>query len=130
MANRKTRLISSTCLLGLELLVSSCAADGGFASKSKPLDKEATRLAICQGAQKVDIAFWAISAASPGTIPSKVMDVEGGIIADAGFQPGKPDAASPGSICAKVYVGDLDVAINTAILATANISTIIRAWNK
>lgn len=130
MANRKTRLISWTCLLGLGLLVSSCAVDGGLAFKSKPLDKEATRLAICQGAQKVDIAFWTISAASPDLIPSKVMDVEGGIVTDVGFQPGKPDAASLGSICAKVYSGDLDVAINTAILATANISTIIRAWSK
>ncbi len=115
-------------LVGLAL--ANCASDGGFASKTKPLDKEATRLAICEGAHKVDLAFWTIAAASPGLIPPKVLDIEGGVITDVGFQPGKPDAAGPSTVCSKQYTGDLDVAINTAILATANISTIIRAWQK
>ncbi len=126
--SKTMRKLALVVLAGLGL--AGCASDGGFASKTKPLDKEATRLAICEGAHKVDLAFWTIAGASPGLIPSKVMDTEGGVIVAVGFQAGKPDGASPGTVCAKVYMGDLNVAINTAILATANISTIIRAWQK
>ena len=102
---------SISIYLGLSLLLSGCAADGSFASKSKPLDKEATRLAICEGAHKVDIAFWTISAASPRLIPANVMDTEGAVIGTLGFSAGKPDEAGVSTICAKVYTGNLDVAI-------------------
>ncbi len=112
------------------LLLAGCAADGGFASKSKPLDKEATRLAFCDGAQKVDVAFWAISKSSPGLLPGQALDAEGAFIGTLGFQAGSPAAASPNTICAKVYAGDLDVAINSALIATVNISRLIQAWNK
>lgn len=116
------------CLLGL--LVSSCASNGGLAGKDKPLDKEATRLAICEGAHKIDLAFWIIAGASPGLIPGQAMDVEGALIATVGFKAGSPDVASQNTVCTKTYTGDVDVAINTAIIATANISRIIQAWNK
>ena len=116
--------------LVLTLSLAACASDGGFASKEKPLDKEATRLAMCQGAQKIDIAFQTIAQSAPGVIPPNVMDTEGAVIATVGFQPGKPDPARDGSVCAKVYTGDLDVAINTAIAAVTNISVLIKNWQR
>lgn len=114
-------------LLGT-LLLSSCASDGSLASDSKPLDFEQTRLAMCEGAQKVDIAFQTIATAIPGKIPSKVMDAEGGFIFDVGFSPGNPAPAKPGSLCASVYTGDLNVAINTVIATVTNISLLIQKW--
>lgn len=114
----------------LACLLSGCAADGGLAGKSRPIDKEATRLAVCQGAQKIDLAFSAIVQSSPGLIPPEAIAVESTFISTVGFQPGSPQAASPGSACAKQYTGDIDVAINTAVLATVNISRLIQAWNK
>ncbi len=122
-------LINSVLGLGVVLALSSCAADGGLASKTKPLDKEATRLAFCDGAQKVDIAFWSISKSSPGLLPGQALDAEGAFIGTLGFQASSPASASPNTICAKVYTGDLDVAINTALVATVNISRLIQAWN-
>ncbi len=110
------------------LLLSGCAADGGLATKTKPLDKEQTRLAVCEGVQKIDIAFQAIAKAAPGVIPGNVSDVEGTIVNTAGFTPGSPDSARTGTVCAKVYVGDLDVAINTAVIAITNISGLIKNW--
>lgn len=115
-------------VLILGLLVSSCASDGTLAGKSKPLDKETTRLALCEGAQKVDLAWHVISAAST-VIPADASAVEATFITTVGFKAGLPDAAGPGTICAKEYSGDLDVAINTAILATINISKLIQAWS-
>ncbi len=110
------------------LLLASCTSTGQLATSGKPLDKEATRLAICEGAQKVDIAFQTIAGAAPGLIPAQIMDTEGAVIGVLGFQAGSPDAASPSSVCAKLYSGDLDVAINTAILATVQISKLIQTW--
>ena len=114
-------------LVGLVALT-SCAADGSLANKSKPIDKEQTRLALCEGAQKVDIAWHAISSAST-VIPPEASAVEATFITTVGFKPGLPDAAALNTVCAKQYTGDLDVAINTAILATVNISKLIQAWN-
>lgn len=115
-------------LIGLitVLLLAGCAADGTLASKSKPIDKEQTRLALCEGAQKVDIAFGVINASAPGVIPPDVVAAEAAFITTVGYKPGAPDAAGPGTVCAKQYSGDLDVAINTAVLATVNISKLIQ----
>lgn len=112
------------------LILSGCAADGSLAGKNKPVDKEQTRVAICSGAQKVDLAFQTIAKNAPGVVPPKVMDVEGTSAHDLGFTPGDPAAARDGSLCAKVYVGDINVAINTAIVATADISALIAKWKQ
>lgn len=96
----------------------------------KPLDKEATRVAMCSGAQKIDLAFWAIAQASPGLIPGHAMDAEGAFVGTLGLKAGNPDPASSGSVCAKIYTGDVDVAINTAVLATVNVSRLIQARSK
>lgn len=117
-------------MLGLGLLCSSCTADGSLAGKGKPLDFEQTRVAMCEGAQKVDIAFQTIAAAVPGKIPPKVMDSEGGFMYDAGFTAGNPAPARDGSLCAKVYAGDLNVAINTVIATVTNVSVLIQTWQK
>lgn len=124
------KLSLSLILAGAALLVSGCAADGTLAGKSKPLDFEQTRTAVCEGAQKVDIAFQTIATAIPGKIPAKVMDAEGGFMYDVGFIAGNPAAARDGSICAKIYAGDLNVAINTVIATVTNISVLIQTWQK
>lgn len=127
----KHQINSSLILAAVGLLgLSGCASDGGFASGSKPLDKEATRIAVCTGAQKIDIAFWAINTSAPGVIPPNVMDVEGTAIATLGFQAGNPNPAAVNTVCAAVYTGNLDVAINTAIIATVQISKLIQTWQK
>lgn len=112
------------------LVLTGCAADGTIASGSKPLDKNQTRLAMCEGAQKIDIAFQTIAKNTPGVIPANVMDAEGAVIDTVGFTPGSPDAARAGSVCATVYSGNLDVAINTAIVAITNVSGLIKNWQK
>lgn len=124
------RQLSIILSAALVLSLSGCAADGTFASKTKPVDKEQTRVAICSGAQKVDLAFQTIAKNAPGVVPPKVMDVEGTSAHDLGFTPGDPAAAREGSLCAKVYVGDINVAINTAIVATADISALIAKWKQ
>lgn len=127
---RKLLLLTAQLLAAglVSSLLANCAADGGFASKSKPLDKEQTRLAVCDGAQKIDIAFQTIAAASPGLIPANVAESEKAFVLSLGYKAGLPDAASAGSACAKVYAGDLDVAINTAILVITNVSQLIKTW--
>lgn len=124
----QTRAVISGLLVGC--LLSGCASDGGLSGKDRPVDKEATRLALCSGAQKIDLAFSSIAQSNPGLFPIEAVAVESTFIKTVGFQPGKPDAASAGTVCAKQYSGDLDVAINTAVLATVNISKLIQAWNK
>lgn len=126
--NRKMKLLALSAVLSLSL--SGCAADGTLAGKDKPVDKEQTRVALCDGAQKVDIAFQTIARNAPGVVPPKVMDVEGTTAHDLGFTPGSPAAARDGSICATVYTGNLNVAINTAIAATADISALIAKWKQ
>lgn len=109
-------------------LLGSCAADGSFATGGKPLDKEQTRLALCTGAQNVDIAFQTFARNEPGIVTPNVMNVEGAIIDGVGFKPGLPDPARDGSICAKVYLGDIQVALNTLIIAIESVSGLIKNW--
>lgn len=124
-----SQLLGAGLGLALGLSLVSCAADGGLAGKGKPLDFEQTRLATCEGAQKIDIAFQTIATAVPGKIPSKVMDAEGGFIYDVGFIAGNPAPARVGSLCAAVYAGDLNVAINTVIATVTNVSVLIQQWS-
>jgi hypothetical protein len=113
------------------LALCACTTTGQVASKTNgPVDKNVTRLALCSGAQKVDIAFQGIAIAAPGVIPAKVMDAEGAAADGLGFVPGKPDAARDGSLCAKVYAGDVDVAINTAIKAAMDITALMAKWKQ
>lgn len=118
-------------ILGLGLLLlSSCASDGGLAGEDKPLDFEQTRLAICKGAQNIDITFQAIAKAVPGKIPAHVMDAEGGLLYDIGFNSGDPSPAREGSLCASVYAGDLNVAINSVISTVTSVSSLIQKWKE
>lgn len=117
------------CALGAVSLA-ACASDGGLAGKDKPVDGQKTRAAVCDGAQKIDLAFQAIAIAAPGVIPPKIMDGEGAAIDSIGFKPGKPDPARDGSLCAKVYNGDLNVAINTAIQVTIDVTALLAKWKQ
>lgn len=120
-------ILTGVIIIGILVFLAGCASDGSIATGDRPLDKERTRLALCEGAQKLDIAFQVIHQASPELIPEHVVLGEAAFIRTVGFEPGSPATASPGSVCAKEYSGDLDVAINTAILATVNISKLIQA---
>lgn len=112
------------------LLASSCAQDGSLAGRGKPVDFERTRVAMCKGAQSIDVTFQTIGKAAPGRIPSKVMDAEGNLIYDIGFAAGDPSPARDGSLCAAVYVGDLNVAINTVIATITNVSVLVQKWKE
>lgn len=127
--NRHQLYIAGSILLA-SFALTACAADGGVAGNGKPIDKEQTRVASCDGAQKFDIAFQGLATAAPGVIPAKVMDVEGGVMDGLGFAAGKVATARDGSMCAKVYAGDINVAINTAIKAAADIAGLIAKWKQ
>lgn len=98
------------------LALSGCAADGGFAGNTKPVDKAVTLKATCDGLQKLDVAFQAFAKARPGVIDANGMSVEGAIM------------ATIVPICTPPYAANLDTAINTAITATIQISTLLATW--
>lgn len=98
------------------LALSSCAADGGLATHGQPVDKAVTLKATCDGLQKLDVAFQAFAKARPGVIDANGMSVEGAIMA----------TTTP--ICTPPYATNIDTAINTAITATIQISTLLATW--
>lgn len=112
------------------MVLVACASDGSLAGKGKPVDKEQTRVAVCDAAQKVDIAFQGIAKAAPGVIPPKVMDGEGAALDLLGYAPGRVGEARVGSLCAKVYNGDVNVAINTAIQVAIDVTPLLAKWKQ
>lgn len=102
--------------ISLALLSSGCASDGGFAAKGKPVDKLATLAATCTGLEHADAAFQALVAARPGLVDANGLAVERAVMLTI-----KP-------VCVQPYPGDVDAAMNVAIAALVNVSTLLDAW--
>lgn len=108
----------SLIILAICIALASCASDGTFASKSKPVDKAVTLEATCGGITKADVAFQAFVHARPDVIDPNGLAVEKAIMTS--IQP----------FCVAPYRGDLDAATNVAINALIQISTLLATWQK
>lgn len=97
----------------LSLLVSSCASDGGFAGREKPLDKQATLDAACQGLRYADTAFQALVAAKPDLVDEQGMRIQRAVMQGAE------------QVCQAEYTGDRDLAVNVAIAALVQVSSLL-----
>lgn len=125
--NRQQLFTLSGILLATAAL-SACAADGTFAGNGKPVDKQATISATCDGIAKANIAFQTFAASAPGMIDANGMAVEGAAVASVGLDTDPSAAPKPGSVCAKPYVGDLAVAENAALTTLIKVTQLLATW--
>lgn len=100
----------------IALILASCASDGGFASKSEPVDKYVTLEKTCAAITTADVAFQAFVAAKPGVVDQNGINVERSIM------------QTVKAVCTKPYPDDVDGAMKIAITALVEISGVIAKW--
>lgn len=104
--------------LGLGLALSGCAADGGWASKSEPVNVKLTLRRTCEAVQVADAAFQALVKAKPELIDENGLAVERTVM------------ASLAPICAPGFSGNLDEAQAVALAAMVQLSALLQNWQK
>lgn len=98
------------------IMLAGCAHDGSLVNNGKPVDKTETLKAVCLAIDTGDAAFKAFVAARPGVVDANGLATEAAVVLSV-----KP-------LCTPPYSGDMDAAIQAAITAMVQVSTLLQGW--